>query len=154
MLISDCTFRLVKMCLWLHHNTINLDTDEDLLPFRQVEAQPRTRKRGVTGLFFLLHHNTINIRKPTAANEDLENKQGVEGDLAAWMGGLQQTGQVVHTEPSEKGQMKITFEAANPEDSLEEKLKEKKQRLWEAKANFQKSMDKLNDELVFFKTEA
>jgi hypothetical protein len=119
-----------------------LEPDEDLLTFRQVKAQPRLYKRGATGLFFLLHYNT----KPTTINEGLESKQD-GGDLAAWLGGLQHTGQAGHTQPSEKEQMKLPFEASTPppQGSLEEKLKEKKQRRWEAKPNFQRSMDKLNE---------
>jgi len=119
-----------------------LESDEDLLPFRQVEAQPRLCKRGAIGLFFLLHHNT----KPTTINEGLESKQG-GGDLAAWLGGRQQTGQAGHTQPSEKEQMKLPFEASTPPGQLGGELKEKKQRRWEAKLNFQRSMDKLNGEL-------
>jgi hypothetical protein len=129
-----------------------VDTDEDLLPFRQAEARPRN-KRGVTGVFFLLHHNTINVRKPTTANEDPEGAHKVE-DFVTWMDSdNQQTGHVVNAELSEKEQMRLRDKAPNPEESLEEKLKEKKQRLQEAKVNFQKSMDKLNNELVFLKTD-
>lgn len=140
------------MCLWLHHNTLNLDTDEDILPFRQVEA-PR-RKKGVTGLFFHLHHNMINVRKWRATNGNLDNAHGV-GELATWVGsGNQHTGLVVNAEElNEKEQMILTYPGDALEDTLEDKLKKKKQRLQEAKVNFQKSMDQLNDELVFLKTD-
>jgi hypothetical protein len=130
------------MCLWLYHNTINVDNDEDLLPFRQAKAP---RKKGVRGVFFLLHHNTINIRKPAPTSE---------GPVDTWMDRTEQkTGHVVNAELGEKEQLRLMFEPANPEASLEEKLKKKKQRLEKAKVNFQKSMDKLNDELVLFKNE-
>ena len=136
------------MCLFfLHaprHNTVVTDGDYDA-PIRSAPAISDLKRRHVphnkaTTQGNKVNHSKVNIDCNTAGYKILN----IKDDLEAFD---ERLGTIDTEKPAEDAQQTRLIEDASPE----EKLKGRKLRLKELRANFEESMDRLNDGLVLVK---
>jgi hypothetical protein len=143
--------------LFIHHNDIILDKDDDLASL--IPAAPPRRLRLIYFAPIFIHNNTIKKVSPSNNRVALavdgiaycdnskvfdiqlvRNSSSANGPLPKQSGG-------VLMELGEKPQLKIL-----DQDELDIKWNQTKQRLGEAKASFQESYKRLEDELTLVKT--
>ena len=152
------------MCLCFfyapHSNIVSADVDDDDVPFRQAATIPCLKRRVAVIALNVPYHNNVSVRGNKANYSDVKvDMDSVDSNYSISKGGLgvfnkwlkkgvadQKMGYVVSEKPVDNSQ-RWTIDAASPE----EKLKELKLRLGEAKVDFQESMDRLNEQLVLVK---
>jgi hypothetical protein len=136
----------------MHHNHIRVDNEEDLVAFRPVVPSNRGRLLLVVPSF--IHHNQIRVASNKANTTPVPPYCDEDGreviDVVIGMKSVTPPPQmgVIIEEVGEKQQMKLI-----DQKNVDEKWKQTREKLGEAKANFQKSYNQLEEELVLVKAE-
>jgi hypothetical protein len=142
------------MCLFapyfLHNNNIRVNSEEQLIAFRPVII-PRSRGRLITVIPSFIHDNQIGVVSNKTDVPPCFDDNGREIiDFVIGMKSVPTTQEmgVITEEMGEKQQMKLL-----DQEEVDEKWKQTKEKLGEAKKNFQKSYNQLEEELISVKAE-